>query len=390
MDNTPNTPTRRNASVCGVCGSHGHNCRTCPSGLFNDVLNSVIINADKYISRVPEIEPIVACQYLYKWLEDNDKSFSLCYRGAGDCYITGAMSILATRLRITTSITNPDRIRLLCEYLFTTRTIEKNASAVFTEYTPREHTFRNRLGYQTDIAVSRLRENARVQEHITRLRETERERAQQQAVRDRQRHDDETRRQQERLRQRTRAREEIRQDNDRRTLVRLNTNLRVYFDNLPTHHARCVFVERIRHTRDTNPGFATDVYSRFIIYASTVISNNMINSPISPRRTEEYFDLLSTLRRQQALPQVLQPHQRALQPHHRVPDIATRVSGIIVERECPVCYENKLSQEFVIYDCGHGLCVSCYDSYLSHLLGRRATCAMCRTPLHRVYREEAV
>ena len=380
MANTPTTPSRRNASVCSICGSHGHNCRTCPSGMLNDVLNSAIIKADKCIQSVPEIGHNTAYQNLYEWLETNDNSFSV--GGVENCYVTNAMSILATRLRITTSITNPNRIRLLCEYLFTTRTIEKNASRVFTEYTRCECVFRNGLAYQTDIAVARLRETEREQEHTRRLQENARVRARElqrdRAFRERQRQESASRRNRERQHRR---REQLIREEARRTssehiiLNRVIQGLTSYFLNLPNRIAQIRFIERIQGVLNGNPtGMSNVIYSTFILDANLIVGVN----PIQP---DEYFRQLQQLQQAdivQRRPQIINPI------------IITVSQGVITEQECPVCYDNKTPKEMVVYDCNHGLCISCYESYLSHLHRRVATCAMCRMPLTKVYREETV
>ena len=369
-----NTPTRRNASACSVCGNHGHNCRTCPSGLFNDVLNSAIIKADKCIESIPEIGAHTSYQNLYEWLVEADNSFSV--GGLGNCYITNAMSILATRLRITTSITTPNRIRVLCGYLFTTRTIEKNASGVIREYTPRERGFRNGLTYQTDIAVARLRETAREEENTRRMQEYARLRAraleQERIIRERQR---EERVRARALEQQIRSRSERqRQENARvRSQVALVEPeqliigvrehdvllLHTYFTITCTTPAlQQVFIENIRSSLLTHP---TSIHSGARAEWLNRIDNGMIN-------------ILT----------------QQIQPPRIVPVMTTVSQGVITESECPICYENKTTKELIVYDCKHCLCVSCYDGYLSHLHGRRATCAICRAALTKVYREETV
>ena len=378
-----NTPTRRNAPVCSFCNSHGHNCRTCPSGMFSDVLNSAIINANRLIHRIPEIGPIVACQQLYHWLECNDiRYLSIKWndRTVSSCHtVYNAMSILATRLRLTTSITNPNRIRLLCEYLITTRSRELNEVGNNTLYTRREQEFRNGLAEQTVYPHAMLQETDRQQEEARQFENYTRVRAraleQERVIRERQRQETADRNR-ERARQ---TREEVRQSNGRDTLTRLSVSLQGYFDNLRNRVDRIRFIERIRVARDGNPtGFPSAVYTRFILYASLLVDVDYVNT-IQPL---EYF------RQQQ--PVQTQVYQRPRQAPVIVPVMTTVTKGVITEQDCPVCYENKRSEEMVVYDCKHGLCVSCYESYLSHLHGRRATCAMCRMTLTKVYREETV
>lgn len=50
--------------------------------------------------------------------------------------------------------------------------------------------------------------------------------------------------------------------------------------------------------------------------------------------------------------------------------------------ECPICYDDVLDTQRITEGCGHDVCVSCFDTYLSGLREnylKKPTCCMCRS-----------
>lgn len=181
-------------------------------------------------------------------------------------------------------------------------------------------------------------------------------------------------------------------DDDHDTLNAIR-NTKIYLNNLTLRQLKLITYVH----RDLNI-FASNLYHNYLVTLSQTSCNTkrdiLVILGFYYEKIYLEFMLMRTTNpiEEQLLEEQLRSFSDTARRHYRrnpnlyipLPNKFTITTNVQLSNkgdnfECPICYEEVSDNQRITEGCGHEVCVSCFDRYLSGLDNKKPICCMCRS-----------